>query len=204
MPVAIGIATLMLCYVVLFAMPECQGDSSSIEIGHTKPASTSYGLNPAQNSDRISGVISRAMLAPDTDPLVCSRNIVLAFPIFLVGVFRGISIRVLLQYTSMRFDWKLSQVGNLILRKDWAFVLRDSETNGILSEVALVNLFLFSLILPYIMQLLKSSTSLSLQDINLKIIQCSLIILATGSILLALANSSELLVICELIDSKLS
>lgn len=39
-----------------------------------------------------------------------SRSMLLAQPIFFIGVFRGISLRVLLQYTSVRFGWKLSQV----------------------------------------------------------------------------------------------
>lgn len=38
------------------------------------------------------------------------RNMIFAFPIFMIGVFRGVSLRVLLQYTSVRFGWKLSQV----------------------------------------------------------------------------------------------
>lgn len=37
-----------------------------------------------------------------------SRNMRLAVAIFLVGTFRGISLRALIQYASARFGWKLS------------------------------------------------------------------------------------------------
>jgi hypothetical protein len=38
-----------------------------------------------------------------------SRNMRLAAAIFLVGTFRGISLRAFIQYASVRFDWKLSK-----------------------------------------------------------------------------------------------
>jgi hypothetical protein len=43
-----------------------------------------------------------------------NRNMRLAVPIFLVGTFRGVSLRVLVQYTSYRFGWKLTQACSLL------------------------------------------------------------------------------------------
>ncbi|OQU99114.1 hypothetical protein CLAIMM_04796 [Cladophialophora immunda] len=40
-------------------------------------------------------------------------NMLLAAPIFFITTFRGISVHMLLQYASVRFGWKLSQVGDL-------------------------------------------------------------------------------------------
>ena len=45
-----------------------------------------------------------------------NRNMRLAVPIFLVSTFRGMSLRVLIQYTSFRFGWKLAQARFLLFR----------------------------------------------------------------------------------------
>lgn len=126
-----------------------------------------------------------------------SRNMILAFPVFMVGVFRGVSLRVLLQYTSVRFGWKLSQVSDANMDRSQSSTLINQQTNAIISEVALVNLGLFFLALPTLLALLKSYTPLSTQEINLRIVQYSLMILVLGSVLLALAPSSIVLLICE-------
>ena len=41
-----------------------------------------------------------------------SRNMRLAVAVFLVGTFRGISLRALIQYASTRFGWKLSRASS--------------------------------------------------------------------------------------------
>ncbi|KAI1740716.1 major facilitator superfamily domain-containing protein [Xylaria scruposa] len=105
-----------------------------------------------------------------------NRNMRLAAVIFLIGTFRGISLRALIQYTSFRFGWKLSR------------------TNALISEVALVNLFLFFLIMPTTISVVRKYLKPAIQALNLGIVQASLSLLLTGSVLIAFATSSILLI----------
>lgn len=112
-PIGMGIASLLLCFPVLAIMPEshinhaipCQdtdSDSERLYYSSTRSHRTSYKMEvgiPWYDSQK-----------PSISALFRQRNMLLALPIFLVGVFRGVSIRLLIQYTSVTFGWKLSQV----------------------------------------------------------------------------------------------
>lgn len=73
-----------------------------------------------------------------------------------------------------------------------------------MSEVALVNLALFSLLLPSLISILNRTLKPSTQLLNLRIVQSSLLILTLGSILIAFAPTSLLLQICTSLPNSLS
>ncbi|KAK3348613.1 hypothetical protein B0T25DRAFT_226531 [Lasiosphaeria hispida] len=105
----------------------------------------------------------------------------LAVAIFVVGTFRGISLRALIQYASAHFGWKLS------------------TTSGLISEVALVNLFLFFVIMPTLIPFITQRFGPLVQTLNLGIVQGSLSLLLTGSLLLAFATNSAFLIAATMV-----
>ena len=123
-----GIASLLFCFPVLAIMPEsrknhaipCQGTDSDIEglyYSSTRSRRTSCKMEigiPWYDSQK-----------PSISALFTQRNMLLALPIFLVGVFRGVSIRLLIQYTSVTFGWKLSQVCEPIPCTIWVLMNSD-------------------------------------------------------------------------------
>ncbi|KAK7213376.1 hypothetical protein V2G26_020554 [Clonostachys chloroleuca] len=106
----------------------------------------------------------------------------LASVIFLIGTLRGISLRALIQYTSVRFGWKLSR------------------TNALIIEVALVNLLLFLFIMPALIRVVSIYLKPEAQVLSLGILKSSLSFLFVGSLLLAFAASSPLLIASTMID----
>ena len=114
-PIAIGAILLVLCYPVLAIMPATQ--KTRAKSNSSNPEAESDTQNP--NIQDGPPVIFRLPWGNETSRQFLSLfenwNMLLALPIFLVGVFRGVSLRVLLQYTSVRFNWRLSQVRNLHL-----------------------------------------------------------------------------------------
>ena len=108
MPIAIGLAALLLCYFVLFLMPESRGTDeraaeSSLE--SDSDSDDSISIRSRQLIEESHGYQRRSIIA-----FFWNNNMPFALPIFLVGVFRGISLRVLLPYVSVRFGWKLEDV----------------------------------------------------------------------------------------------
>lgn len=111
-PIAIGFAALLSCYAVLILMPEPQRRlGASSERADRKPnvnTSSASAKTMKQTAQEVYGTWPKLRISD----LFKSRNMILAFPVFMIGVFRGVSLRVLLQYTSVRFGWKLSQVSD--------------------------------------------------------------------------------------------
>lgn len=132
-PIGLGIASLLLCFPVLAIMPEshvnhvnhaklCQdtdSDSERLSYSSTPPYRTSCKME--------TGILWYDSQMPSISALFRQRNMLLALPIFLVGVFRGVSIRLLIQYTSVTFGWKLSQVCKPISCTIWRLTRSDER-----------------------------------------------------------------------------
>jgi hypothetical protein len=73
-------------------------------------------------------------------------------------------------------------------------MLTESQTNGLISEVAGVNLVLFLFVMPWILEYLKERLHLESQVVNLRVIRGSLLILAFGLLLVVMAPTSVLLI----------
>lgn len=121
-PFGIGVASLLLCFPVLSIMPEL--DRSKAPIAEAE----SHESNSGSHNTKLNVIQTmKAVLHATFDQfsvlrvIFSSPNMRLSIPIFLVGTFRSISLRVIIQYTSIRFGWKLSQVYCLIRRKIMPF-----------------------------------------------------------------------------------
>jgi hypothetical protein len=104
------------------------------------------------------------------------RNLLLTVPIFVVGVFRTATLNVLLQYTSIRFDWTLARAALFI------------------SEVAAVNVVIFLLFLPRLIAWLQNKKRILPQVIDLWVLRCSLFLLLLGAILIGIAPNIPTLI----------
>ncbi|KAI4125164.1 MAG: hypothetical protein LQ338_004419 [Usnochroma carphineum] len=203
MPIVFGIISLLLCFPVLVIMPEPHSKQSlSVE-----PEDSDSDLSATDHPNDKGDILHYAWRTWRTASILGlfkDRNMMLAFPIFFIGVFRGISLRVLLQYTPVRFGWKLSQVSKFFQHR-----LRDCnaklkiQTNAIITIVACVNLLVFFFALPGLIKFLNTRFSFPPQVLNIKIIRYSLSILVTGSVLMALAPTSALLIIGKRVFSQL-
>jgi len=114
-PLMTGLVTLLSCYVVLFLMPESQpidatAKHSSSELG------SDFCSSFSTNVSRLSAEERDKWGKPPIVALFRKRDMIFALPIFLVGVFRGISLRILPQYVSIKYGWRLEQVGCLVYR----------------------------------------------------------------------------------------
>ncbi|KAK4452014.1 hypothetical protein QBC34DRAFT_456941 [Podospora aff. communis PSN243] len=152
LPFVISYILLFSAFPLLLMMP--QGDASS---------SVTTAMNPGRNQHVRDGQESRRFLHTFAHASVdqyrllkfvfSSRNMRLAVAIFLVGTLRSISLRVLIQYASARFGWKLAATG------------------GLTSEVALVNLFLFFIIMPALIRFITQRFRPSAETLNLDIVR---------------------------------
>ncbi|KAH6621598.1 hypothetical protein B0J18DRAFT_458077 [Chaetomium sp. MPI-SDFR-AT-0129] len=179
LPFIISYLLLFSAFPLLAIMP--QDEASSVPI-----AANTYETGDVDGSPESPSVL-RTFFHTSADQyrrikfVFSSRNMRLAGAIFLVSTFRGISLRALIQYASARFGWNLSRV------------------NGLISEVALVNLLLFFFIMPALIRFIPQRFKPSVQTLNLGIVQVSLALLFTGSLLLAFAPNSAFLIAATMI-----
>ena len=130
LPMGIGIASLLLCFPVLAIMPESHANraNSCQDIDGDGERMSCSSTSPYRKSRKTgTGIQWYDWQMPNIFALFKYCNMLLAFPIFLVGVFRGVSIRLLLQYTSATFGWKLSQVCALIPCTIWRLTESDER-----------------------------------------------------------------------------
>lgn len=107
--------------------------------------------------------------------VIRKRSILLSLPIFFVGMFRMAIISVMMQYPTIRFDWKLSQVTTLF------------------TATAVLNLVLFLVILPYWLRYIRSKYSTPDMNIQLGLVRYSLIATAAGCFSIAITPSAAIL-----------
>ena len=129
-PISIGTASLLLCFPILAIMPESQVNrANSCQDTDSDSERSSYSSTPPHRTSckMEIGIPWYDSKMPSTFTVFRQRNMLLALPIFLVGVFRGVSIRLLIQYTSVSFGWKLSQVCEPISCTTWRLTGSDER-----------------------------------------------------------------------------
>lgn len=111
-PIVIGVCSLGLCVPVTLLMgrTNSKGDSTRSAEAESTAMGQGNGSNDAPTQSGSASWQKRSPKAIEYLSFLKSRNMLLALPIFLIGTFRAISLRVLVTYTSVRFGWKLSQV----------------------------------------------------------------------------------------------
>lgn len=182
-PFAIGIMCLVLDCGVLIIMPDVSKKDPSrgetpMRIDPDPPAANSNTENDEETKQ------SYVQQLYEVVRLFKQRNMLLSLPIFLIGSFRAISLRAVLQYASSRFEWDFS------------------DTNALVTEVASINLALFCFILPSLITLINNHYHPHLQLLNLSIVQGSLVVLGSGALLLSLAPSSTSMIIGKICSSS--
>ena len=101
-PFAIGLISLLLCFVVLYFLPE------TIELSESPPESRRRNQNTKSYS--TSPRTPLKFMAEETLAVIKQKNTLLVLPIFFISTFRATTLNVLRQYTAVRFGWKLSKV----------------------------------------------------------------------------------------------
>jgi hypothetical protein len=101
--------------------------------------------------------------------LLRSYNVLITLVVFIVPAFRPTTTHVLLQYMSSRFHWKLSQ------------------STLFISEIAVINMILYLLVLPRAILWVKSRFKTPQEVIDLAVVRLSLFLLVVGALLLGCA-----------------
>jgi hypothetical protein len=111
-PFAAGSLCIGFCYCVLIVVPRQDKLSTPKRPTTDAPALgtmirssiDSARSNVSRSSKNLKTAMSGYLI------FFQNRNMLLVLPTFFVGFYRGITLKMLLQYTSMRFGWKLSDV----------------------------------------------------------------------------------------------
>ncbi|TAQ85799.1 hypothetical protein B7494_g5856 [Chlorociboria aeruginascens] len=176
-PMFLSIAFLLLTFPVMAIMPETHTHKT-----HSESDDGIRYQNLAQNDDNIDSehiqdFPPESLTARKSmKDALRTKNIILAAPIFLVGLLRPATLNVLLQYTSVRFSWKLSRAVVIV------------------SEVAAVNLLLFLFILPRSLAYIRKHYQTPPQVIDLKVLRISIVLLGAGALLIGLAPNIAMLI----------
>lgn len=117
LPFSIGLGSLCLCFPVLKIMPETRKEPAIKLFDGGRGSADFLSADTTSSAGSVLGMLlhGSAHQFRLLHVLFSSYNMRLSIPIFIVGTFRGISLRTLLQYTSVRFHWTLPQVCNSLL-----------------------------------------------------------------------------------------
>ena len=178
LPLIFSIIFLLLCLPIITLIP----DTRPADPNDDQPSAPTMIDERVENAPSVSNdsQIIHAKLHTSSRGLLDNfrnRNMVLAMQVFLVGLLRPSTLNVLIQYTSIKFEWKLSAAVILV------------------SEVAAINLMLFLLVLPQVMGLLQHGFHLHPQKIDLAVVRFSMLYLSVGALLLGLAPSVPTLIL---------
>lgn len=99
-------------------------------------------------------------------------NVLLCIPVFLVGTLRYTTLNVLIQYSSVRFNTKISK-GAMFY-----------------TETAIINIILFLFLIPRITVWIKSRYHVRSEKIDLALMRISVCFLLMGSLAIGLAPTS--------------
>jgi hypothetical protein len=116
----------------------------------------------------------------DLRSLISKTNILLSTPVFIVGTLQYTTLNVLIQYASIRFGWKIS------------------DGAAFYSETAIINILLYSVLVPCLTVILRERFNIYPQVIDLALMRTCVALLATGAIGLGLAPSSSILYLGKL------
>lgn len=160
--------SVILCLVLLAVLPNPRGSRhSSYSIlpeslaGEDSPTSQNIDRKTSSKSLSVNGIMSA----------LSNRNTLLVVPVFLMGIFRYATLNMLIQYASVRFGLKISTGATFY------------------TETAVVNIFLFLLIVPRITTHIRLMYNISPERIDLVLVRTSVVLLATGCLVIGLAQT---------------
>ncbi|KAB5583451.1 major facilitator superfamily domain-containing protein [Coniochaeta sp. 2T2.1] len=188
-PCLMGLALLVLSAVVVVLVPESWRSSSHPSL-RSSSETASHGPESLDATGPRSGVVdadvartSHTYAAAFQENLryLRHKNIMLVMPLFFVLTMRYILLGILVQYSSARFGWDIA------------------DTGIFQSEVAIVGLVQYLLLLPAFLQYLRSKSLASPVETDLKIVNFSVSCLFIGSVCIGLCHIRWLLVPAVLI-----
>ncbi|KAF4436968.1 MFS multidrug transporter [Fusarium austroafricanum] len=163
---SLGLLSLLACFPILAALPRQDSQQDHAPGAETETMSLWEHIRH-ESYERLLPVRL----------LFSSRNMCFSVPLFLVGTFRNVSLRALLQYVPVQFDWSLS------------------DANWLITEVAMINLALFFVILPSAIYGANRWLRPHQQTLNLRIVQCSFAVLIAGSAGIGLSKTSNQIIL---------
>lgn len=117
----------------------------------------------------------------DVVSTLSNRNVALVIPVFLVGIFRYVTLNVLIQYASVRFGMKISTGATFY------------------TETALINIFLFLFLVPRLSSHVREKYHVRPESIDLFLVRSSVILMCTGCLSIALTQTRMFLPVGVLI-----
>ncbi|KAF7947912.1 hypothetical protein EAE96_008984 [Botrytis aclada] len=151
---------LLLLWLVPFSQssphPEVSSPSSSTQL----------------QSRHLTTIPKTTILATIRDAII-QPNVLLCIPVFLVGTLRYTTLNILIQYSSVRFNTKIS-TGAMFY-----------------TETAIINIVLFLFLIPRIISWIKSRYHVRSEKIDLALMRISVCFLLVGSLSIGLAPTSR-------------
>ena len=173
-PCGLAMGSMLLCLLLLAVMPDPRKYShssySAIPQDPTAPGivkSSNDAPKTLSNSEYVDGLISA----------LSNRNTLLVIPVFLVGIFRYAMLNLLIQYASVRFGMKISRGATFY------------------TETAFINICLFLFLVPRLTTYIRWRYNIRPEIIDLVLVKTSVILLASGCLVIGLSQSSRILLI---------
>ncbi|KAG9240836.1 major facilitator superfamily domain-containing protein [Calycina marina] len=157
-PAFLALLSLTVCLALLWLIPQpTKARSSTINFEEDARGSIKHSL------------------VEDLKEAASVTNVLLAIPVFLVGIFRYTVLDVLIQYAANRFGLKIS-IGATFY-----------------TETAAINIALFLFIIPQVTRYLRTKMYVRPLVIDLFLVRTSVILMCLGSLSIGLSPSGKLL-----------
>ncbi|KAI1768675.1 major facilitator superfamily domain-containing protein [Hypoxylon sp. FL1150] len=168
-PFIVGFAFLLFILPVLIIMPE------TLMVKEIYNRESRKDTRPLLATETIDARKASDETVESFKVMLGQRRIIMAMGILFIGALRPAMVSVLFQYAMTRFDWPLSQTAMMV------------------SEIAIVNIVIFLVVLPQLVSWLSTRYSVGGQSINYTIVLGSLVILAVGALVIGSATSTAIL-----------
>ncbi|TGO22117.1 hypothetical protein BPAE_0182g00110 [Botrytis paeoniae] len=155
---------LFLLWLVPFSQSSSRPELSS--------PSTSSPSSSTQLQSRHLTTTSKPTILATIRHAMIQPNVLFCIPVFLVGTLRYTTLNILIQYSSVRFNTKISK-GAMFY-----------------TETAIINIFLFLFLIPRITIWIESRYHVRPEKIDLTLMRISVCFLLVGSLAIGLAPSS--------------
>lgn len=167
----LAMASVLLCLLLLAVMPDTS--KSKHQLSHR--AESSEADNDINEEDQTSKAPSPLTSISILHSALSNRNILLATPLFFVGIFKYTTLNVLIQYASVRFG------------------LRVSTGATFYTETAVVNILLFLFFIPQVTTYIRKQYKVRPQVIDLFLVRTNVSLACIGALSIGLAQSGRIL-----------
>ncbi|KAK6595948.1 MFS multidrug transporter [Botrytis cinerea] len=165
---SMAMGSVILGLILLWLVPFSQ---SSPRLELLSPSTSSPSSSTRLRSRNLKTTPKTTILATIRHAVI-QPNVLLCIPVFLVGTLRYTTLNVLIQYSSVRFNTKISK-GAMFY-----------------TETAIINIILFLFLIPRITVWIKSRYHVRSEKIDLALMRISVCFLLMGSLAIGLAPTS--------------